>query len=62
MEGQTVLRGFDEHETVEDILQDNDHTDTMNTVLGKQYTNEVYKELLKNKQYYKAFQSLNADQ
>ena len=38
MEGQTVLRGLDEHETVEGILEDNDHTDTMNTVQGKQYT------------------------
>ena len=62
MEGQTVLGGFNEHETVEDILLDNDHTDTMNTVLGKQYTKEAHKELLANKQYYKAFQSLNADQ
>ena len=48
MEGQTVLRGFGEHETVEDILQDNDHTDKMNTVLGKHYTKKAYKELLAN--------------
>ena len=41
MEGQTVRRGFDEHETVENTLQDNDHKDIMNTVLGKQYTMEA---------------------
>ena len=54
MEEHTVLTGFDEHETVEYILQDNDHTGTMNTALGKQYTKEAHKELLTNKQYYKA--------
>ena len=32
--GQTVLGGFDEYETFADILQDNDHRDTMNIVLG----------------------------
>ena len=55
MEGLTVLRGFDEHTPVEDILQDNDHTDAINTVLGKQDTKKAHKELQVNKQYYKAF-------
>ena len=49
MEGKTILRGFEEHETLEDILLDNDHTDTRNTVLGKQYTKEANKGLLTNK-------------
>ena len=34
----------------------------MSTVLSKQYTREAHKELLRIKQYYKAYQSLNPDQ
>ena len=62
MEGQTVLREFDEDEALQDLVHEYPHTDTMNSALDKQDTREAYKELWTNKQYYQAYQSLNPDQ